>query len=330
MPHGELGARALCLLSGSLESQLAVRVLQAQGLRVTALALRCALFDPIWPQRAAARLGVDLLTADFTLPMLRVLDGWRPRDRQAAPPCVACRTAMVAEAGRVLVEEGFDFLATGEVLDPEAPAGDAPSLERIARESGYEGYLVRPLSAQRLPPTEAEERGEVDRDRLWGLEGRAWREGEDWVARYELAAPPPPEALCALREARVAARVADSHAHGGLHGARELRLLRTGRHFRLGRSAKLVVGRNEAESFELEGMAELYDLLIQVEDRRGPTGLLPFTATAEEIRLAAAICARYAEQEGSPRASVRVRAPGRMERMEVAPMDPELAARYEI
>ncbi|MBN1269537.1 MAG: tRNA 4-thiouridine(8) synthase ThiI [Kiritimatiellae bacterium] len=322
--------RALCLLSGSLDSQLAVRVLQAQGIRVAVVTFTSPLFDAGAARRAAAQLGAEYLAADFTAGLLRVLSGWRPRGAEPEPPCVACRTAMVEQAGRLLAQEGFDFISTGEVLNQRVPSQDGESLERIAQQSGYYGFVLRPLSAGLLPPTEVEERGWVERGRLLSLEGRARRAQIELAGQYGIEEYPSPAATCRLAEPSLAARVADLQEHGGVHGSKELHLLRLGRHFRIGRSTKLVVGRNEEENMELEGLAELYDLVLKPENMPGPTGLLPFTATPDEIRLAAAVCARYADLDGAPAVSVRVRSSREMCRVDVAPASAEAIEKLRI
>jgi hypothetical protein len=111
--------------------------------------------------------------------------------------------------------------------------------------------------------------------------------------------------------------------HEGLDGTRSINLLRFGRHFRLADNIKIVVGRNEGDNAFLEGNAELYDLILKVEQVPGPTGLLPLTAQEEHVRLGAAICARYSDCPAGEPATIRIRSSRGVRRVDVVPADRE-------
>jgi len=70
---------------------------------------------------------------------------------------------------------------------------------------------------------------------------------------------------------------------------------------------KAIVGRSEQDNTWLEGNAELYDLVLKVEDIPGPVVLLPYTADEEQMRKAAAICARYSDCEPDSEVTVKIR-----------------------
>jgi len=63
-------------------------------------------------------------------------------------------------------------VATGEVLNQRPMSQTRRSLGIVAADSGYDGWILRPLSARLLPETEPERRGWVDRSRLLDLNGR--------------------------------------------------------------------------------------------------------------------------------------------------------------
>jgi len=100
---------------------------------------------------------------------------------------------------------------------------------------------------------------------------------------------------------------------------REIDLLALGRHFRLAERARLVVGRNQEENLIIEGARDLYELLIKIEGLAGPSAVLSYTASPDEIMLAAAVCARYADSTGQEEVSVRVRSAREMWRVRVRP-----------
>lgn len=63
-------------------------------------------------------------------------------------------------------EIGASFIFTGEVLGQRPMSQHKPSLQIIERESGLEGFIVRPLSARLLPPSVTEQEGWIDREKL--------------------------------------------------------------------------------------------------------------------------------------------------------------------
>jgi len=93
---------------------------------------------------------------------------------------------------------------------------------------------------------------------------------------------------------------------------RDLLLLGTGRHFRLNKNAKLVIGRNAAENNTIESAADK-DILLYVQDYPGPTAVLQFSARepgsptdSEVAQLAAAITVRYSDCPPDQTATVTV------------------------
>src|SRR5210317_1738990 len=87
-------------------------------------------------------------------------------------PCLDCHALMFRLAGQVMEAKGFDFLFSGEVLGQRPMSQTRPSLRYVEKHSGYDGYLVRPLSALRLDKSIPEKEGLVDREKLLGITGR--------------------------------------------------------------------------------------------------------------------------------------------------------------
>jgi hypothetical protein len=74
----------------------------------------------------------------------------------------------------------------------------------------------------------------------------------------------------------------------------EFKLLKKGRHFRLGEN-KIIVGRREEENNELEKIKPAADYIFKV-DGIGPITLLSGKKTKEAIELAARITLRYSDE----------------------------------
>jgi hypothetical protein len=313
--------RALVLLSGGLDSRLAACVLRDQGIGVQGLTFESPFFGAEAARRAAAQLGVPLVVEDFTADIVALVESPPHGFGGGMNPCIDCHAAMIRRAGRRMEAEGFHLIATGEVLDERPMSQNRRSLDIVGRESGYGDWLLRPLSARLLPETEPERRGWVDRTRLLDLSGRSRKRQMELADHYGLRDFPTPAGGCRLTEPNYAGRLRDLRRHEGLSDLRVVRLLRVGRHFRLGPAAKLIVGRNAADNAALEAAAGEGDSLLRVEGAPGPTALVPRSLDDSALRLAAAVCARYSDAPRDRPAAVRVRFPGGERVLEVVPAD---------
>jgi hypothetical protein len=293
--------RALCLLSSGLDSHLAASLLGEQGIRLRAITFLHPLHEATRANAVARWLGIEHSTEDLTPSLVAVLS------RHRGTPSIAYQVEMMRKARVVMEDERCDFILTGDVLNQYLPSQTMESFHRIDRASGCADRVVRPLCAKRLPATLPEREGWVDRQQFLEIQGPERTVQQALAKRFELPVTERNPAQPCLTDEAFLVRAHDLRDHEGLRGSRALRLLRLGRHFRLGASTKLVVGRNERENAEIEGGAELYDLLLTAESGRGPSALLPFTATEEQVKLAASICLRYSDVQPADNARVRVR-----------------------
>jgi hypothetical protein len=305
--QGNNTTRILCLLSGSLDSQLAACLLRKQGLAVRALTFTHPLTDASPARAAAYRLGLELEQEDITPEFIRVLSRLKARRCKSGDLCMVYHTRLLRRALERMPELGCRYLCTGSMVKERHHWQTAEGYLHVDRRAGCEGLVIRPLSGRLLPATLAEKEGVLSRAGLATLSGPAGNELAELAGHYDLPLVHASHTRCAFSDDVFARRVEDLCAHEGLHDARTLRMLRLGRHFRLGPRAKLVVGRNAAENAEIEGGAELYDLLIRVDQGSGPTGIMPFSAPPEQVELAAGICVRYSDASGEEPVRVRIR-----------------------
>jgi tRNA-specific 2-thiouridylase len=322
--------RALVLLSGGLDSLLAVCLLKEQGINVHAVVFDSPFFEIKHARQGAERLDVELNVVNFSADIISILNNPKHGFGSCMNPCLDCHARMLRRAGELMEEKGCSFLATGEVLDERPMSQTRRGLELVAKESGYADRLVRPLSARLLEETEPERMGWVDRSRLLDIRGRGRRRQFELAKHYSLKDVPGPAGGCRLTEPNFCRRLKELKEHEGLDGTRSVDLLRFGRHFRLADNIKMVVGRNEGDNVFLEGTAELYDLILKVEHVPGPTGLLPLTAREEHVKLGAAICARYSDCLPGNTVSIRIRSSRGVKRMDVVPAEREEIERLRI
>ncbi|MEI6166555.1 MAG: tRNA 4-thiouridine(8) synthase ThiI [bacterium] len=310
---------ALVMMSGGLDSMLAAAVLKAQGIQVTGLCFESPFFSADKARAAAALLGIPLMVEEFTHELIPIIEHPKHGFGSCINPCIDCHAAMINHAGKIIERDGFNFIATGEVLNQRPMSQTKRTLNIVSEESGYGNRLLRPLSAKLLPETEAERLGWVDRSRLLDLNGRSRKPQQKLAEQYGITEYPPSAGGCKLTEPHFAGRVHDLRRNGQLRDLRAVELLKIGRHFRLASTVKVIVGREAAENDQLEAMALPGEVLLNVEVIPGPTTLITGTATEAIILEAARLCARYSDARTNPEVIINIRSATGPRQLHVAP-----------
>jgi tRNA U34 2-thiouridine synthase MnmA/TrmU len=285
----------LGLLSGGLDSMMAARLLQDQGIEVTAITFQTPFFGPESAKKAVAQLGIPLRVVDIGIAHLEMLRNPRYGYGSQMNPCIDCHALMLRTAGKIMEAEGFDFLFTGEVLGQRPMSQRRDALMSVDKLSGYPGRILRPLSAGLLPVTIPERERKVDRARLLKIQGRSRREQMALAARYGIRDYPSPAGGCLLTNPGFAHRLRDLFTTQEKIDLRDVELLKRGRHLRLPHGSRLVVGRIHADNVKLTELARPDDIVLKVNEVPGPTGLVPRDATAADLELAAAVVAAYSD-----------------------------------
>jgi tRNA-specific 2-thiouridylase len=318
----ENGVGALGLLSGGLDSQLAVRVLQRQGIMVRTVVFDSPFYSVGAAIQAAAALEVPLRIYDFTEDIIALLDNPPHGFGKCMNPCIDCHALMLRRAGGLLEEEGCRFLFTGEVLNERPMSQTRRAMRIVAAASDFGDLVLRPLSALALPPTKPEREGWVDRAQLLELSGRRRTAQFALAAEFGLVSYPSPAGGCLLTEPTFCARLQELREHEGVGDRVQVRRLRAGRHFRLSTGHKFVLGRDEADNAKLAATVTAGDAVLVLDGgRNGPTGLLPAAAGDDAFREAAAITAFYGKCP--PAISTRIavcRGPESMPPVDAVPM----------
>lgn len=326
--------KAVGLLSGGLDSILAVRVMLEQGIEVAALHF-CTGFSYAQregglsdAERAAAALGVSLEIVDISAEYLPLVLHPRYGYGSGMNPCVDCRIFLLRQAKGWMESHGYHFVFTGEVVGQRPMSQKRPTLRTVERESGLRGYLLRPLSARVLDPTVPEQRGWVDREKLYGISGRGRKEQIALAERFGISDYPQPSGgCCYLIDQTYSRRLRDFLAHEGSEAlsTERAQLLAVGRHVRLPSGCKVIVGRRERENDYLESCG-VDGVLLTTPEHPGPTTLLPGAPAREEIELAAQITAGYSDGKGELAVIVEVRErEGTVRVLTVAPLAREKA-----
>jgi hypothetical protein len=278
--------KALALFSGGLDSILATRLIMEQGVEVEAVQFVTPFFnyhllaDPDGHRRQVLqKYGITVLLEDISPGYLRLLHEPRHGFGKNFNPCIDCKILMLSRAREMLAGRGASFLISGEVLGQRPMSQRRDTLNIIERESGTRSLLLRPLCAQLMKETLAEQQGWVDRQKLLRFSGRGRSQQMALAARFGITDFPAPAGGCTLADVNLSRRIrilysADSPVPSEEIGVSDVRLLLLGRHFRLPGGGWLVLGRDQHENEAISGLIDADDVLLGMETWPGPTGLL--------------------------------------------------------
>jgi tRNA U34 2-thiouridine synthase MnmA/TrmU len=243
-------------------------------------------------------------------------------------PCLDCHALMFRLAGQIMEKEGFDFLFSGEVLGQRPMSQTRPSLRYVEKHSGYDGYLIRPLSALRLEESIPEKEGLVDRDRLLGIAGRGRKDQIRLAKQYNIVDYPAPAGGCLLTDKGYSDRLRDLFEHQEDTPERDLELLKHGRHFRLDTHTKIVVGRTKADNDMIQHCIDpTEDTILKTVGYPGPLVVMPKGGDPATVPLAAAICAGYTKAPVDRAIQVRLVSPQGERKVEVLPVKPSAVSK---
>ncbi len=313
------------LISGGLDSILAARVLQDQGIIVIGISFVTPFFSSERAQRAAAMLDMELRVMDITQTYLEMLQSPKYGYGKGLNPCIDCHALMFREAGKVMEQEGADFLFSGEVLGERPMSQNRQSLVNVARESGYQDFILRPLSARLLPGTLPEREGKVDREKLLDIEGRSRKRQMELVDYYGITEYPQPAGGCLLTMDGYARRLKELMKRNHTLEIRDVQLLRIGRHFLLGTGDKVIVGRDQSDNEKLLSIKNETDVVLDVKDHPSPIAVIPHGASETTIVKAASICVRYSDAPRNEKVKVICHRAGKVHTISAeASLDEEL------
>ena len=141
---------------------------------------------------------------------------------------------------------------------------------------------------------------------------------------------PTPAGGCLLTEEVFSRRLKDLLSNQAHVEIREIELLKTGRHFRIGSNTKSIVGRNKKENETIQSLAGEKDILLTTTAAPGPTVLVAGEITRSELELAASITLAYSDTKGVQSAEVRATGKTSSELMAVLLKDKAEFKRYMI
>ncbi len=287
--------KAICVFSGGLDSMLSAKIIRSQGIDVLGVFFKTPFFTPEKAIRSAQLINLPLKILDITEEHLRILKNPKYGYGENMNPCIDCHALMFKCAGKIMEEEGADFVISGEVLGQRPMSQNRKALQIIAEESGLGRLLLRPLSAKKLPITIPEERDWVKRELLLDVHGRSRKPQLELAKKYGITDFPSPAGGCLLTDRIFSKRLKDLIELKKDFDIRDIELLKLGRHFRIDRTTKIIVGRNKKENQMLKDLYRKEDVLLEPKEIPGPVVLLTGDKSEKNIQLALDITATYSD-----------------------------------
>ena len=284
----KMKARGLSLMSGGLDSQLAIKVLERAGAEVEAVCFATVFFDCAQAEKTAEALGVKLHKIDFTNELLRLIENPPHGFGGAMNPCIDCHATMIKKAGELMERLGFDFVATGEVQGQRPMSQNKQALGVVEKSSGLGGRLIRPLSAKLLEPTM--------REKLLDLSGRGRERQIALALEFGIKEYPSPAGGCKLTEEGFGRKLKDLLDNEGLGNRELVEMLLIARRFRLPMKSGVILGRDRNDNAKLKNASHLGTVLAPV-NVPGPTALIPEVKSTDDFVLAKELVAAYSRYD---------------------------------
>jgi len=311
------------LFSGGLDSILAAELLKKLGFKVIGVHITSPLFQKDLDElrKVADELGIELIVLEAGDDYLEMLKNPVYGYGKNLNPCIDCKTYMLKKVKEIAGDNGI--IATGEVLGQRPMSQHLQAFRSIEKLSGLKGRVLRPLSGKLLPETDYEREGIVKKEELLDLRGRSRKRYPEIVRELgiDLEKLPTPAGGCLLTEPSFSKKLKDLMEHGELSWE-SVKLLKIGRHFRIG-NCKLIVGRNREENRRLLELSKDEDIILKVPDVPSPTAILRCRGEPNEetLRTAAGIVARYSDAKSERRVKVVLYKSGKLLReLEVEPL----------
>ncbi|MCK5680104.1 thiamine biosynthesis protein [bacterium] len=277
----------LALFSQGLDSILAIKIIQEQGLRVQALKFITPFFgyeikgqESKYCEKIKKNYAIDLEIIDLTNDYLKMLAAPEFGYGKNFNPCLDCKVMMLTRA-RIRAEAlQVKAIVTGEVVGQRPFSQRRDTMRRIEKLSSTDGLLLRPLSAKLLMPTRAEEEGLIDREKLFDFSGRGRKPQMALADKLNITDYLTPAGGCLLTDPGFAKRVRTLYQHDFIPSASDLELLKFGRFYPLGKADEfIIVGRNRLDNQKLLKTATSDYFIIQLTERAGPVTVLKGTET---------------------------------------------------
>ncbi len=242
--------KALALYSGGLDSILAIKIVEEQNVEVIPVHFYTGFAGKIeerFIEEAEREYGIKgVKIVDIREDFLKILKEPKFGYGKNLNPCIDCKILFFRKTKQLMEKYGASFVITGEVLGQRPMTQNKNTLFLIEKESSLKGLILRPLSAKLLPPTIPEEKGWVERNKLYSISGRGRKEQMKLAKKFVLKSIPTPAGGCLLTDPNFSKRLKILMEKLKEYSWEEIELVKLGRMFEIN-NCILLIARDEKE-----------------------------------------------------------------------------------
>lgn len=247
--------KCLILISGGLDSLLATKIMQEQDFEVIGIYFKLPFSKDEsnelkrFSKKHKFKLKIlDCTKGTLLKQYLKVIKKAKHGKGVGVNPCIDCRIFILNKAKEITKRENIDLIVTGEVLGERPMSQMKSSMNLIDKETKLKGKILRPLSAKILKKTIAEEKGIVNREKLYDIHGRKREKQIQLTKKFKIKVINAGGG-CLLCEKELQKRFNYLLKRG--MNKEEIKLIKIGRHFIINK-VWIVIGRNEKENKIIE------------------------------------------------------------------------------
>ncbi|MBW2981393.1 tRNA 4-thiouridine(8) synthase ThiI [Candidatus Woesearchaeota archaeon] len=288
--------KAAGLFSGGLDSLLAIKLVQKQGIDVFAISFTSPFFIDEEKKKKLEKIAEQqkfkIKFIDLGEDYLKLVRNPLHKHGKNMNPCIDCHAFMLRKAKEYADKIKAKFVFTGEVLNERPMSQNIQSLEVVEAQSGLKGKLLRPLSAKLLLETDAEKKGYVDREKLLDFNGRSRKPQISLAKRFKIKEYETPAGGCLLTCEGFSNKLKDLFDNKRKVSVKDVELIKYGRYFRHKKSI-IIVGRNEKGNEQLLKLKSPKDYFLEVPSHGSPITILQ----GKDTEFAAQLTATYSDSE---------------------------------
>lgn len=272
--------KAIGLISGGLDSILALQLIKEQGFEIIAIFVKTPFISGFGEntiknlKKLSENMKFELIILESNLDYIELVKNPEFGYGKNLNPCIDCHIYMLKKAKEIMERKEASFVFTGEVIGQRGKSQNPEALKIIEEKSSLKGKLLRPLTALNLPPTEMEKNGIIDRNLLLGIKGKS-RKLQLYLADIKnLKYFGTPSGGCLLTDPTFCKKLKDLFENSEEINLNDCYILQIGRHFRISPKTKLIISRNEKESKYMMNFCNENDFVILSEKNPDLKGLI--------------------------------------------------------
>lgn len=272
--------KAIGLVSGGLDSLLALQIVKEQGFEVIGVFVLTPFFSGFGEktiknlEKSSKEIGFKFIVIETGEDYIKMLKNPEFGYGKNLNPCIDCHIYMIKKAKEIMEKENACFVFTGEILGQRGKSQTLWAMKKVEEKSSLNGKLLRPLTALNLPPTEIEKEGIIDRNKLLGIKGRERKIQLTLAELKGLKYYSSPAGGCLLTDSQFCKRLTDIFKYNHNAKLNDYFLLQVGRHFRITPETKLIISRDRREKEKILKFSDKNKIILSSEKNPDITGII--------------------------------------------------------